>query len=100
MATTYAVVVLHSEFEGGMPLEESRIHSYLARLSMARRRRIHYILVGPEFRTLYNLEALSWSANLVVNDGDIDQFAGIFKKSSRDYTDLFGPLLESLDALR
>ena len=41
VAITYAVVVLHSGFEGGMPLEESRIHTYLARLPRAKRRRIH-----------------------------------------------------------
>jgi hypothetical protein len=99
-ATTYAVVVLHTDFEGGMPLEESKIHACLAKMPMARRRRIHYILIGPEFRTLYNLEALSLSANLVVNDADIGQLPGIFKKSFRDYINLFGPLLESLDAHR
>lgn len=97
-ATTYGVVVLHSWFEGGMPLDQSKIHTYLAKLPMVRRRRIHYILVVPEFQTLYDLEALSLSANLVISDDDLDQLPGIFKKSFRDYTDLFGPLLESLGA--
>lgn len=99
-ANTYAVVVLHTHFEGKMPLDESNIHACLAKMPMTRRRSIHHILIGPELRTLYGLEALSWSANLVVNKLILTSFRGPLKKSFRDYTNLFGPLLESLDAHR
>jgi hypothetical protein len=97
---TYAVVALHTGFEGVVSLAESTVHNYLAKLPMDRRRRIFYILLGPDFRTLNNLEALSMSANLVVNDAEVEHLSKIFKKSYRDYSELFGPLLETIGTYR
>jgi hypothetical protein len=97
---SYAIVVLHTGFEKTASPAESKIHTFLARLPMDRRRLIFYILVGPEFQTFYNLEALSLSANLVVNDADVEQLPAIFKISYREYNELFGPLIESLDIYR
>ena len=97
---TFAVVVLHTGFEGCVSPAESIVHNYLAKLPMERRRRIFYILLGPDFQTLYNLEALSLSANLVVNDADVEHLSTIFKKSFRDYSELFGPLLETIETYR
>ncbi len=96
-STDYAAVVVHAGFEGGtVSLVDSAVHKYMAWLPMARRRLIYYILVGAELHTLYNLQALSLSANLVVNDADLEQLATILRKGFRDYEELFGPLLESL----
>ncbi len=91
----FEAVVLHSRFEGG-DLESSTVHRYLQEMAMARRRYIYYVLVGPEFRTLYDLEALANSANLVVNDSDVSNFSIILKRGMSDYNDLFGPYLEAL----
>lgn len=94
--TDYAAVVLHANFEEDVTLAESTIHKYVAWLPMGRRRLIYYILVGAKLQTLYNLEALSLSANLVVKDTDIEQLRAILQKSIRDNDELFGPLLESI----
>ena len=91
----FEAVVLHSRFEGG-DLEGSTVHQYMRGMAMARRRYIFYVLIGPEFRTLYDLEALANSVNLVVNDRDAGHFSLILKKGMNDYTDLFGPYLEAL----
>jgi len=91
----FEAVVLHSRFEGG-DLESSTVHQHLREMAMARRRYIFYILIGPEFRTLYDLEALANSANLVVNDSDTSHFSIILKRGMNDYNDLFGPYLEAL----
>ena len=91
----FEAVVLHSRFEGGK-LEDSTVHQHLREMAMSRRRYIFYILVGPEFRTLYDLEALANSANLVVNDNDASYFSIILKRGMNDYSDLFGPYLEAL----
>ena len=91
----FEAVVLHSRFEGG-GLEGSTVHQYLQEMAMSRRRYIFYILIGPEFRTLYDLEALANSANLVVNDNDAGHFSIILKRGMNDYNDLFGPYLEAL----
>ncbi len=100
MSLSYAIVALHTGFEKTVSPAESKMHTFLARLPMDRRRLIYYILVGPEFQTFYNLEALSLSANLVVNDADVEQLPAILKISYRDYNALFGPLIESLNIYR
>ncbi len=91
----YATVLLHAEF-GGETLAESTVYNYIKWLPVAKRRTIFFILAGPDFRTLYNLEALSLSANLVINDADIEGLKPILKKSFRDHEELFGPLVEAL----
>lgn len=91
----FEAVVLHSGFEGG-GLEGSAVHQHLREMAMAKRRYIFYVLIGPEFRTLYDLEALANSANLVVHDSDASYFSIILKRGVNDYNDLFGPYLEAL----
>ncbi|MBU4262123.1 MAG: hypothetical protein KKC76_09660 [Proteobacteria bacterium] len=93
----FSAVVLHSGFEGN--LAESTVHAYMQGMSMPKRRYIYYVLIGPEFSTLYNLEALSNSANLVINEADISAFPLVLKKGFRDYDELFGPYLAALAAL-
>lgn len=96
----YAVVIIDAKFEEGLALEESTVHNFISRLPMDRRRLMFYILVGAELRTLYNLEALSLSANLVINNADIEHLAKVFRKSFNDYSMLITPLLESLNTNR
>ncbi|MCJ7601796.1 MAG: hypothetical protein MUO63_09895, partial [Desulfobulbaceae bacterium] len=95
--TNFAAVVLHFGFEGN--LANSTVHTHMQGMSMPKRRYIYYVLIGPEFRTLYNLEALSDSANLVINEADISAFPLVLKKGFRDYDELFGPYLAALESL-
>jgi len=95
--TPFAGVVLHSHI-GEEPLSSSKLHIFMRKIAMIRRRNIHYTLIGPEFQTLYDLQALSNSANLVVNDKELDHFRLILKKSLHESQKLFGPLAESLVA--
>lgn len=93
--TSYAAVVLHSRFEGDS-LFANRLHLFMQNMAMIRRRNIHYTLIGPEFQTLYDLEALSHSANVVVNDNELNYFRLILKKSLHESQKLFGPMAEAL----
>jgi hypothetical protein len=93
--TTFSAVLLHSRFEGES-LESNSLHIFMRKMAMLRRRNLHYTLVGPEFQTLYDLQALSYSANLVVNDNELDNFRLILKKSLHETQKLFGPLADSL----
>ena len=68
----------------------------MRKMAMLRRRNIHYTLIGPEFQTLYDLQAISNSANLVVNDNELKNFSLILKKSLHESQKLFGPLAEAL----
>ena len=63
---------------------------------MSRRRYIFYVLIGEQFKTLYDLQALSCSANLVVNDAEIPYIGIVLKKAIPEYEALFGPLMEEL----
>ncbi|NOQ45099.1 MAG: hypothetical protein GQ559_00220 [Desulfobulbaceae bacterium] len=92
----FSCVVFQSEFEGS--LEQSTFHDYMQRMPMERRRYMFYVLIGSRFHTLYNLEALSHSANLVVNDSDLKYFDVVLRKAIPEYEELFGSMLEELGA--
>lgn len=91
----YAAVFLHSRFEEG-GIEEGAFHHAMRVMPMSRRRMIFYVLVGEQFQTLYDLQALACSANLVVNDAEVSLITTILKKAIPEYEALFGPLLEEL----
>jgi len=93
--TPFAAIVLHSRFEGDS-LAGNSFHSFMRNMAMSRRRNIHYTLIGPEFQTLYDLQAFSNSANLVVNDNELNNFNIILKKSLHECQKLFTPLAEAL----
>jgi len=91
----FAAVALHSHFEG-RKLADSSFHAHMRTMGMNMRRYVYYVLIGPEFNTLYDLEALSNSANLVINDKDAEHVNVILKKGLQDYDTLFGPYIEIL----
>jgi len=91
----YACIVLHSQFEG-TSLDKSVFHNYIREMTMPRRRYLFYILIGPEFNTLYNLQALAYSANLVVNDNDLLHLGIALRKAIPVYEELFGAYMEEL----
>jgi len=93
--TDYAAVVLQSSYEGA-GLDGSIFHEHMCGMGMSKRRYIYYVLIGPEFRTLYDLEALALSANLTVNDNEVKYIDTILKKGYRSYEELFGPYLKAL----
>jgi hypothetical protein len=91
----YNTVVLHSRF-AGVKLRKSEIHDYMMRMPMVQRRYMFYILIGPDFHTLYTLEALANSANLVVNERDAEHFKNLYKRGKVDYEELFSPYITVL----
>lgn len=94
-----AVIIQHTDFEP-VALSDSIFYNYLKKLPMNRRRYIFYLLTGPDFHTLYDLQALSCSANLVVNDRDLRYLNVILKKSFRDFEELFSNLISIMDTAR
>jgi hypothetical protein len=96
--TPFTAVVLHSRFAESDSFSKNRLHLFMRKMAMIRRRNIHYTIIGPEFQTLYDLQALSYSANLVVNDDDINHFHLILKKSLHESQKTFGPLAEAMIA--
>lgn len=90
----FAAVVLHADFDG--PLTESNFHRQMATMPMDRRRSLFYALIGKEFHTLYHMEALAYSANVVVNDAEVVHFDIILKKGLQEMQELFGPYAEAI----
>lgn len=91
----YASVILHTSFEEDC-LARGRFHQFFRMMEMARRRFIFYVLVGPEFKTCYDLQALAYSANVVVNDNEIPRLSVVLHKAIPEYEELFGPIMEEM----
>jgi hypothetical protein len=70
------------------------LHKYICHIPPFRRRAMYYVLVGPHLHTLYDIEALALSANLVINYKEIKYLKKILEKGFRDYEKLFGPLFD------
>ncbi len=94
----YSGVILHTEFEP-QGLSGGVFHQSMCNMSMTKRRYIFYAIVGKKLRTLYDLEAIAYSANIVVSEKDLGYFGTILRKAIPDYEALFGPLMEELRVL-
>lgn len=93
----FASVILHENFEDGA-MRTSSFHQFMREMNMQKRRFIFYILIGSELSTLYDLEALSLSANLVVNTNEVPELLTILRKSIPQYEELFGSLMAEINA--
>lgn len=91
----YDVVAFYSKYNG-RALADQDFQKFMMKMSMKKRRKIFYMLIGDEFQTLYDLQALSLSANLVVNTAQMDHLSTLIKKGLKSYEELFGPYLSVL----
>ena len=91
---SFAAVVLHTDFDGS--LADSAFHAQMSLMPMEKRRSLFYALIGKEFFTLYNLEALAYSANVVINDTEAIHFDIILKKGLQEMQELFAPYAEAM----
>jgi len=91
----YAVVVYSADYEQG-PLEIHDFHKFMSGMSMNKRRKIFYILLGNQVQTLYDLEALTLSCNLLVNLTELNFFGKVFKKGIQSYENLFASYMAML----
>jgi hypothetical protein len=91
----YAAVFLHTKYEPG-GVRSGGFAEFMRKMAMSRRRYIFYVLIGEQFRTLYDLQALAYSANLVINEEDAPYVGTILRKAIPEYEALFAPLMEEL----
>jgi hypothetical protein len=89
--TPYTVIVYDTESE------MSEFHNHICWLPPTKRRSIYYVIIGPNLHTLFNLEALTLSANLVVRDSDVLYLEKILGKGFQDYEELYNPFMEVLN---
>lgn len=91
----FAAVFLHNRYEPG-GIESGTFHQFMRQMNMSRRRYVFYVLIGEQFNTLYDLQALAYSANVVVNDAESTYIGTVLRKAIPEYETLFGPLMEEL----
>ena len=94
----YHVVVIHEKF-GGTTLKTSPLYEFVRDMPMDTRRKTFIALVGENFKTLDNMEALAYSVNLVINEKDFDQLETILKKSIGDNETFYKVYRETMTAL-
>ncbi len=94
----YNVVAFHEKF-GGSTLETSPLYDFIRDMPMDTRRKIFVALVGENFTTLDNMEALAYSVNLVINQKELDQLEAILKKSIGDNDNFYKVYRETMTAL-
>jgi hypothetical protein len=94
----YHVVAIHEKF-GDTTLETSPLYEFIRDMSMNTRRKTFVALVGENFKTLDNMEALAYSVNLVINQKDLDQLETILKKSIGDNDNFYKVYRETMTAL-
>lgn len=96
--THFHFVALHENY-GGVALKNNPVYQLLAEMPMATRRNIFFAILGDNFKTLNNMEAFSYSVNLVINEKDKDKFSQILKKSIADHETFYKVFKESLHAM-
>jgi len=94
----YHVVAMHEQF-GDSTLETSPLYEFIRDMPMDTRRKTFIAMVGENFKTLDNMEALAYSVNLVINQKDFDQLGAILKKSIGDNETFYRVYRETMTAL-
>jgi len=91
----FDLILLADGFDGHTTAE-SPIQGYLNRQSMSVRRRMFLALVGDAFKTTDNMMAYALSANLVVNEKDMDKLAKILKTSIAENEKFYKVFMDTL----
>ena len=89
---------MHEKY-GDSSLKTSPLYEYIREMPMHTRRKTFVAIVGENFKTLDNMEALAYSVNLVINQKDIDQLETILKKSIGDNDTFYKVYRETMTAL-
>lgn len=96
--TQFHFIALNENY-GGVALENNPVYRLLAEMQMATRRNIFFAVLGETFKTLNNMEAFSYSVNLVVNEKDKDKLPQVLKKSITEHETFYKVFKESLHAM-
>jgi len=94
----FDLIILSEGFEG-LDLENTPIVHYLNHVSMNIRRRIFLVLLSEQFKTMDNMEAFGWSANLVVNTDDISNISLILKKALSDHEKFYKVFMDTIQEI-
>ena len=97
--THFHFVALNENF-GNVALDESPIYQTMIEIPMVTRRNIFFALVGTNFKSLNNMQAYQKSANVVINEKDLEKLGDILKKSISENEIFYKVYKETLNAVR
>ena len=97
--THFHFVALNENF-GNVVLDESPIYKKMIEMPMVTRRNIFFALVGTNFKSLNNMQAYQKSANVVINEKDLEKLGDILKKSISENEIFYKVYKETLNAVR
>lgn len=78
--THFHFIALHENY-GNQDLDNNPVYKTLIEMPMVIRRNIFVALMGKNFKTLKNMQAFQKSANVVINESDIEKLEDVLKKS-------------------
>jgi hypothetical protein len=96
--THFHFVALHENYRG-KSLDNNPIYKTLIELPMVTRRNIFLALLGANFKTLNNMQAFQKSANVVINEKDMDKLGDILKKSVSENEIFYKVFKETLHSM-
>ena len=91
----FDLIILSDGFDG-KDFENNPINKYLNSLSMSIRRKIFFVLLGEQFKTMDEMMAFGASANLVVNPRDLPDLTLIIKKAINDNNQFYKVFMDTL----
>ena len=91
----FDLILLADGFDG-KSAAESPIMAHLNRQSMTVRRKMFLALAGETFKTTDNMMAYALSANLVVNERDLDKLSGVLKTSMAENEKFYKVFMDTL----
>ena len=97
--THFHFVALNENF-GNVALDESPIYQQVIEMPMVTRRNIFFALVGANFKSLNNMQAYQKSANVVINEKDLEKLGDILKKSISENEMFYKVYKETLNTMR
>ena len=97
--THFHFVALNENF-GNVALDESPIYQKVIEMPMVTRRNIFFALVGANFKSLNNMQAYQKSANVVINEKDLEKLGDILKKSISENEIFYKVYKETLNTMR
>ena len=96
--THFHFVALNENF-GNVALDENPFYQTLIEMPMVTRRNIFFALVGANFKSLNNMQAFQKSANVVINEKDMEKLGDILKKSISENEIFYKVYKETLHAM-
>ena len=96
--THFHFIALNENF-GNVALDESPIYKKMIEIPMVTRRNIFFALVGTNLKSLNNMQAYQKSANVVINEKDLEKLGDILKKSISENEIFYKVYKETLNAI-